>query len=53
LTVPTKKPLFPSAEDAPLMLQKKIWIQINKLISAISVSTGDMVGIVGETLLYH
>jgi hypothetical protein len=44
-TVQIKNLLFPTQDNAPFMLQKKIWIQINKLINFISVSTGDISGL--------
>ncbi len=34
--------LFPSAEDAAKILNKKIWIQINKLDSTLRIFEGDL-----------
>lgn len=34
--------LFPPAEEAPKMLRKKIWVQINKLNHTLRIATGDI-----------
>jgi len=52
-TTPVKRPLFPTQDNAPFMLQKKIWIQLNKLINIINISTGDITGLEEEVLMYH
>lgn len=40
--------LFPSAEDAPKMLQKKIWIELNRLNRSLMIYTGDIVNYKGQ-----
>lgn len=41
----------PTPEDAPLMLQKKIWIELNRLNRTLMVYSGDVVNVGQEPLL--
>jgi hypothetical protein len=39
---------FPNAEEAPLMLQKKIWVELNRLNRTLNIYSGDVVNYKGQ-----
>jgi len=46
-------PLFPNALEAPEILYKKLWVQLNRMTNQIVVSVGDMYNAHSQSLLTY
>ena len=46
-------PLFPNADQAPLLLYKKIWVQMNRIKNELTISVGDMYNLEEQALLVY
>ncbi len=52
-TYETNEIFFPSPEEAPLMLQKKIWVELNRLNRTLKIYSGDVVNYKNQKPLAH
>lgn len=46
-------PIFPDAKEAPEILYKKLWVQLNRITNEVIVSVGDMYNSHSQSLLTY